>query len=252
MVYSKNFVVAIKVAGRILREHKDFVLLPFGAEYSVLIKNLNAVRAKFKLSIDGTDATSGTWIVVPPNSDVEMERFITNGNWDSGNRFKFIERTSEIEAHRGVKVDDGLVRVEYQTEIVHPVVITTTYEHPRWPHRPRFIGSVRASGSSFKGIGASAGINTNYTNTCSTGPTYESSEAGITVPGSISNQKFVAGEYFDTGNSEVIVLHLRGRVGKKAVSAPITVKTVWTCPTCGKKSKQGEFCQGCGTALEMI
>jgi hypothetical protein len=68
--------------------------------------------------VDGQDATEGTWLVIPPNSDLELERFIRNRNIERGNRFKFIERTGEVEAHRGVGAEDGLIRVEYKRELV--------------------------------------------------------------------------------------------------------------------------------------
>lgn len=264
MVYQNKFVVAIKVHGQILREDGDTVALPFGAEYSVLVKNLNAVRAQFKLSIDGAETTSGGWIVVSANGSVEMERFIKDGNWDSGNRFKFIERTAEVEAHRGVKADDGLVRVEYRVEVVRPVIPVPHYEpypvpwlpphppprppfYPRPPIRPRYgiTGPARAAS-----LGASSGKR--EVGRLVPPSRRLRSDVGITVPGSISDQRFVPAEFFQTGNSEVIVLRLRGHIGAKPVTSPITVKTQAVCSTCGKKSKPGQFCQRCGTALEVV
>src|ERR1700676_3599318 len=101
MVYSPNKVVAcIKVDGKVLREDGNVVTLPFGSEYHIFIKNLNPTRIKVRVSVDGTDATEGTWLVVEPISDLELERFIRSANMDRGNRFKFIERTSDIEEHR--------------------------------------------------------------------------------------------------------------------------------------------------------
>src|SRR5258706_13209245 len=118
MVYQNKFVVAIRVDGKILRETSNIVSLPFGSEYSVLLKNMNSVRALAKVTVDGQDATGGTRLVIDPNSSVELERFIRNGNLARGNRLKFIERTEAIEEHRGIKADDGLVRVEFWTEKV--------------------------------------------------------------------------------------------------------------------------------------
>src|SRR5271167_2589667 len=154
MVYSPNKVVAcVKVDGKILREDKNVVTLPFGSEYSVFIKNLNALRVKVKVSVDGTDATSGTWLVVDSNSELDLERFIRDGNWDSGNRFKFIERTGEIEEHRGIKADDGLIRIEYQVEKPKPIVVDIEEHHHHhdcwgrpwpWYDRPwRYSGGAR-------------------------------------------------------------------------------------------------------------
>lgn len=116
-MYSNQLAVAIKHNGKILRETKDLVHLPFGSEFSVLVKNLNSRRVKFTLSIDGANALDDTEIIVNANSETEIKRFIRNGNMDEGNAFKFIERTQAIEdGPRGIKVDDGVVRVEFWFE----------------------------------------------------------------------------------------------------------------------------------------
>lgn len=145
MVYKDGFIACCKVDGKILREDAGVVTLPFGCEYSVLLKNLTSVRAQVKVSVDGTDATEGTWLIVPANGELELERYIRNGNFDKGNRFKFIERTAGIEAHKGVGASDGLIRVEYKSELVQKVVDETVirrhyvddwYPVPR-PYYPR-------------------------------------------------------------------------------------------------------------------
>jgi hypothetical protein len=143
MTYQTGLVACIKVAGQILRENHDEVLLPFGTEYSILIKNLKSRRVLVKVAVDGVDATEGTRLVIQPNSEVELERFIRNGNLAKGNRFKFIERTGEIEKHRGIKAEDGLVRVEYWTEKVERVEHVRTVRHDDyypapWPYYPPF------------------------------------------------------------------------------------------------------------------
>jgi len=129
-MYKDRFAVAIKHNGKILRETKDLVKLPFGSEFSVLVKNLNSRRAKFTLHIDGTDVLDGEEIIVNANAEVEMKRFIKNGNMDAGNAFKFIERTAKIEdGPRGIKMDDGVVRVEFWFEQAPPTITTTTHIH---------------------------------------------------------------------------------------------------------------------------
>lgn len=129
-MYADKFVVAIKANGKILKETKDLVHLPFGSEFSVLVKNLNSRRAKFTLNIDGTDVLDGEEIIVGANSEVEMKRFIRNGNMDEGNAFKFIERTAKIEeGPRGIKMDDGVVRVQFWFEKQVDTVVTTTHHH---------------------------------------------------------------------------------------------------------------------------
>ena len=144
--------VAIKHNGKILRETKDIVHLPFGSEFSVLVKNLNSKRVKFTLHIDGTDALDGEEIVVNANSETEIKRFIRNGNMDEGNAFKFIERTAAIEdGPRGIKVDDGVIRVEFWFEQDKPEIkINDIYwekHHYRdYYQQPYFINGITRSG----------------------------------------------------------------------------------------------------------
>ena len=143
MVYKDGFISCVKVDGKILREDAGVVSLPFGCEYSVLLKNLTSVRAQVKVSVDGTDATEGTWLIIPANGELELERYIRNGNFDKGNRFKFIERTADIETHKGIGASDGLIRVEYKSEVVQQVVDQTIIrkhyydEYHPWP-RPYY------------------------------------------------------------------------------------------------------------------
>ena len=132
-MYQNKLAVAIKHNGKILRETKDLVQLPFGSEFSVLVKNLNSRRVKFTLHIDGTDVLDGTEIIVNANSEVEMKRFIRNGNMTEGNAFKFIERTQAIEdGPRGIKIDDGVVKVEFWFEKEKPEVKTTIHNDIWW------------------------------------------------------------------------------------------------------------------------
>jgi ribosomal protein S27AE len=74
---------------------------------------------------------------------------------------------------------------------------------------------------------------------------------GITVPGSISEQKFETVPGFITdGQTHVMVLRLMGKVGGAKIEKPVTIKTKTECPTCGTKSRFGtKFCPECGTSL---
>jgi hypothetical protein len=121
-MYNQKLVASIKVKGKILREFKDTVYIPFASEYSILLKNLNTVRAVVNVYIDGENAVPGG-LVIDPGRSVDLERWIKNGNLSEGNRFKFIERTAKIEeGPRGIKEEDGLIRVEYQFEIPRPII----------------------------------------------------------------------------------------------------------------------------------
>lgn len=262
-MYSNRFVVAIKVNGQILRESDDAVALPFGSEYSILLKNLDAVGSQVRVTVDGQDAADG--LIIHGNRSMELERFIRNGNMQSGNRFRFIERTEGIEQHRGVQVDDGLIRVEFQFEQPKPEVqeriireqyIPTHFRPvftPRCPPYPRFglpTMDSRRRGPSASPQGRPGGP----MGSSSRAMKPASASAGITVPGSQSNQQF---RYVQSlrlqEQKHVIVLRLVGMIGGEKIAEPVTVKTRATCNTCGKTAKSdADFCAHCGTALRLI
>lgn len=266
MMFSNLFAIAIKVNGKVLRESGDSVHLPFGSEYSILLKNLNSVRADVKVQVDGQDASGGS-LIVNSGASIDLERFIKNGNLDRGNKFKFIERSASVEDHRGIGVEDGLVRVEYRFEKVEPKMVEYVRHiyrdeyhepwypaypnpyHPIWPPRPwiSYNSTTRSSGISGQSMGAFQGAqNLN----CVQGM----NASGITVPGSESSQKFVHVKGFPLeAQAHVIVLRLFGAVGEQAVTKPVTVKSKPKCVTCGKSNKSNlKFCGNCGTALEII
>ena len=131
MMYNQKLVASIKANGKVLREFKDTVYIPFGSEYSFLIKNLNTQRAVVNVFIDGENVVPGG-LVIDPGRTVDLERWIKNGNLSEGNKFKFIERTSAIEnGPRGIKLEDGLVRIEFQFEKPRPI-INTAYDNFRF------------------------------------------------------------------------------------------------------------------------
>lgn len=275
MTYKKNFVVAIKVNGKILRESAEEVQLPFGSEYSVLLKNLNPVRAMAQIAIDGKDAT--TWLILPANGTIEVERFLRSDNLKQGNRFKFVERTEEVEAHCGIQLEDGLVRVEFKKEKVFElpkVVEHHTYHHhdSYWwkPYHPQpfvpynspytWCGTLtsgsndsvtRSLGALNKSLSPVQAQNMMLSAQCM--KSEDVNTAGITAPGSVSNQEFVSVSGFQTEQSEVITMKLTGHKGPLKVQKPLTVDIRAVCQTCGKRAKgSAKFCQYCGTSLQII
>lgn len=259
-MYKKNYVIALKTDGKILREQNDRVELPFGYEYSVLLKNLNSVRAVASLSVDGVFVAD---FIVPANGDIEVERFIKNGNLHKGNKFKFIERTQAVEEGRGIKAEDGLIRVEFKKEIVPPQPQIVWHQHYQWPDMtPRWPYNSGLVRSCFNTSGAPSGqsVHVNSVQSAALGSfnmsessvKVASSDVGITVPGGLSDQRFVHGAYFSTENtSEVLVLHIVGKQGK--VRKPVTVDVKPVCQTCKKHNKAtSQFCSRCGTSLRLV
>ena len=280
-MYNQKLVASIKSKGKVLREFKDTVYIPFASEYSILLKNLNTTRAVVNVFIDGENAVPGG-LVIDPGRTVDLERWIKNGNLSEGNKFKFIERTQAIEdGPRGIKLEDGLVRIEYQFEIPRPVIniptwttTTTTWNSTPYYGASGSLGSFNVNGvmrsvDTSKGetvramASAATAATLNSMNITASGATHDGmatmdsyvSDVGITVPGSKSEQKFTettVGALDPTIHN--IVLKLVGDLGdNKPVTKPVTVQHKPKCVTCGKQNKShAKFCVECGTALEIF
>jgi hypothetical protein len=261
MMMTSKMVCCLKANGKVLREFKDTVYVPFGSEYSILLKNLNSKRAIVTITIDGTDVVPGG-LVVNANQEIDLERFVTD--MSKGNKFKFIERTAGIEKHRGVKSEDGLIRVSFKYEKVYEQNPTLFY-----PSGVRTFGN---NDIYSKGIGGSASFRSGgivgqtlsnndsgrYLNSaqCSTASySAPQNDVGITVQGSLSEQKFISVSDFVTESQEhVIVLRILGETDVGIpIAAPVTVKTRQECVTCGKLNKSNaKFCSECGTSLQIV
>ena len=246
MMYNQKLVASIKANRKILREFKDTVYIPFASEYSILLKNLNTTRAVVHVFIDGEDQTP-SGLVINAGQEVDLERSIKNGNLKEGNCFKFIERTGAVEQHRGIKLEDGIVRVEYQFELP-PVSINNSILRDL---NRGWITASGASGATYSSTSAS--LNSVVSAQATSVNTYYN-DAGVTVPGSKSDQSFST-TYMGALDStkHTIVLKLLGETpDNKPVEKPVTVKAKPKCVTCGKQNKaHAKFCVECGTALEI-
>ncbi|MFW6002642.1 MAG: hypothetical protein ACOCQD_04815, partial [archaeon] len=134
MVFNMNLVAVVKQNNNNLREYRDsngndIVYIPYGSEYSILLKNLNTVKALATVEVDGREAIKD--LIIHPNRSVELERFFEN-DMNAGHKFKFIEKTDDIKRHRGDKPEDGIVRITYQFESKFNS-LDGGYWHKRWP-----------------------------------------------------------------------------------------------------------------------
>jgi hypothetical protein len=280
-MYHSKFAAAIKVNGKVLREFKDQVYVPFASEYSVLLKNLNTRRAIVNVYIDGENQTPGG-LVIDAGRECNLERSIKNNNLNEGNKFKFIERTSNIENHRGIGVEDGIVRIEFEFEQERPQWYSSNHNtvwndpgYGTWNNNSTWNGTKHtptygvaqgglATNSVLRGRGTSASLNTvnisaqgapiaDVTNSVAQNVSYN--DAGITVAGSKSDQKFrtVSGVYGD-GTKHNIVLKLLGETpDNKPVIKEVTVKAKQRCDTCGRQNKHNaKYCVECGTSLKIF
>lgn len=261
MTYKNNFVVCVKVDGKIMRDSGEEVYIPFGCEYTLLLKNLEARKAVALVSIDGKPMEHK--VIVPAHGEVELERFLEE-DLDRGYRFKFIEKTKEVSEHRGDDPCDGLITVEYwferQVEEV-PYIKWTPIEKPYYP-RPwgtdiHWSNDNHTFGSSTGNLRCAKGIAPMTTMSCFNVSTLNDSVSfdseGITVKGEDSNQSF---RYGHVGTLEVsshtITLKLKGLTSNKSkpVQVPVYVNTRLICSSCGKSHKSSvRFCSSCGTRL---
>jgi len=260
MMHSNSFVATIKVNGKFVREQGAVLRIPFGIEYSIFLKNLNSRRALASISIDGKDIAGGTRFILSPNSVFEVERFLRNGNMNEGNKFKFIERTSAVEKHRGVQPEDGLIRVEFwkEQEVIrvprieyYPVPIPDRRRN--WDRRIGFQSFLKSSNTTAGITGATVNCSNSMLDSRSASASCFN-ETGITAEGSYSNQSFYYGESFATETqSTVIVLHLKGEVEGKQITRVVSTKQKETCSSCGLKSSSANaFCPRCGTSLQLV
>ncbi|GAI85222.1 unnamed protein product, partial [marine sediment metagenome] len=241
-MFMNNFIVVIKNNGNIMREINGSVKLPFGSEYSILLKNKDSRTAVASIEIDGEDVMGGHRYIVPGNSTRELKGFLKGMN--ANNRFRFIKKTKEISKFRGDRLDDGLIRVEfwYEQKQRQPWIL---YNNCPIQLRDR-------SSDSSGGIGTHQFIYTSNTSgftkngsaviTAAYNISQPLLDEGITVKGSKTNQQFHYGcvGTLET-NSSVIIIKLIGET-KRAdrvvkIKKPITVRTRIQCPTCGRKWK---------------
>jgi len=268
-VYSKKFVVVLKVDGRILREfnHENLsefesecsLLLPFGCEYSLMCKNLESRPAKMRMWIDGEDVLSGNAILVRANSSVNIDGFM-NSNGKITNKFKFIQKTDQIIEHRGDKIDDGMIRVEWQFEKPKPVEVHVNYKYSDWfPAVPVikyptlwYNNTTYTSSGNVCPVGACASTPTASFSGEASFSSCAQPDEGITVKGSQLSKQFYTSYIGDLEeNSHVVIIRLKGTDKKDhKVIVPVEVKTKIQCPTCGNVSKSGnKFCANCGTCI---
>jgi len=263
MMYRAGLVAVIVANGKIVREMNSAgtstVYLPFGCEYSIRFKNNETRRAVVSVEIDGQDVLSGHQLVVDANSESEVKGFLDAGGNVAKNAFRFIEKTKEISDHRGDKINDGIVRIEFQFEEPYippynPPRLKKTWPSPQ-PQPPIWYESNSYGCDSLRSTNVSM-----ESKTCGsvqslaykTKEMIPDNDAGITVAGSHVNQKFgttYTGRLDPT--KHVIVFELKGaKSDGQPIVQPVLTRQKVQCPTCGRHAKSSaRFCSNCSTCL---
>jgi len=246
MVYNNKFVVVIKSGHKVLREKGDTVFIPFGSEYSILMKNLNTVKAIVTVLVDGKTVSPGSQFIIDAGESLELEGFLKNSRVT--NRFKFIERTKRIEKHRGIHLCDGLVQVTFQFEKkpCHTIKWDSYQTKPVWYDNSIYhYYDPAAVPLRTKSRDVTYSTNAQVKASC------DLNDTGITVKGSESDQSFCCGSVGSLENQKYnIVLQLKGKLKKRKLKKAVLTKTKLCCDICGKKNKSSnKFCVECGTAL---
>jgi hypothetical protein len=284
-MYKNEAAIAVKVGGKVVREiEPGKVNIPFKSEYSVYFKNLSDRSCVVKVTIDGEDVLKSRSLIFKANDSIDLERYVDNYN--SGNKFKFIAMTDNIAENRGVKTEDGIVRVEWQFE--KKVVLQEQITIDTWPRKQYFVdpnqywygnntvvcdsmqlnvGSNLGGQNISRGIGGqSVGMNLNSVGVASAScysaniqpqilcgtpnlnveTKTSGGMAGFTTKGSESNQQFKLGSIGTLESNKYSACIYMMGVEGKV----ITTKDKIECEVCGKVNPYtSKFCSECGTYL---
>ena len=278
MVYCEKFVAIIVCNGKIVREVRsngqDVVPLPFGQDYSIRLKNLHSRRAAVKITIDGKDVVDGKKIILDVDETTELEGFMDGHTVK--NRFRFIKHTKDTKEFRGERIDDGIVRIEWQFEeeyippkkIIHEEHYYHHYDYYHhdywWPHTPQwpskrwndiiFTNNTSADKgiSGINNVSYSANVDT-FSSNITRDINADSLDDGFTGKGSQTKQEFSRG-YVGKLESQkhVIVIQLKGTDKQsKPIKKVVTTKDKLQCVNCGHQCKSSmQFCPECGSFLE--
>lgn len=244
-MHKENLVLSVIVDGKISRENSGQVYLPYGTEYSLRLKNLDASRRVIvKVNIDGNSATESS-IVIGANSTLDLQGFL-KGN-SVKNSFKFIELTDRIRDHKGDRPDWGIISVSFQFEEPYRPQYT-----PRPPFNP--VPSYPYDyPDGWKKLGRSEGrLTRSYAINNIGDIRFNStvSSQGLTVPGTPIRQDFVSASVNALGPTYTISLQLLGQTPQAQPIRAVRTARRASCPTCGTKQRgNAKYCSECSTCL---
>src|SRR5690349_1572984 len=138
-MYRDSYVAALVVDGKIQKESDDgSVLIPFGSEYVLRLKNKLRKRAVADVWIDGKIAVKG--VVIDANGTVDLERFVVDGNLNEGKRFK-LARLTDPKVDQPNDSENGNIEVNFYPEKDEPVVEKKViHEYHNCSHHWNYLG----------------------------------------------------------------------------------------------------------------
>lgn len=253
MMYKNNFVAVVKSSGSILRETGNTVYLEYGSEYSILLKNKDSRKALVSIEVDGEDVLNGHGLIVSANTTQEVKGFMRD--MSETNRFKFINKTKQIQSHRGDRLDDGLIRITYRFQ--EPTRFGNNLSIQKrlpdwWDNSKIWAEPMKYNNSTDVYYGSTINSSSNITaNFCLMSA--PQSDEGITVKGEKIKENYEYGHIGTLDSVEnVIIIQLKGITSAgRRVNKTVTVKTKIKCSTCGSTNRSNNnFCWKCGTYIK--
>jgi len=282
-MYSNGHVVAVQVNGKTVNDSNGKVLLPFGVEYSLMLKNRNDRKVVARVYIDGEEVTKSGRLILDANSSLNLERYVEDMN--NGARFKFVPLANDKVKDKGdsekgyVEVRFQLVKPTQSQVIYHEEHIYHNHHHfnDYWTYPiykgPYYIGDpvwCSTNGdpvwcSTNGGCGGTCTSNSSNNMTsisCSVGGSLNEAnvekqyfakiednhlieEAGATIKGSNSDQKFSYSYVGELEAQETVIRFQLVGTSDKEIALQYT-KT--HCNQCGKRYETNDnFCSKCGT-----
>jgi len=258
-MYSNGHVVAVQVNGKTVNDSNGKVLLPFGVEYSLMLKNRNDRKAVVRVYIDGDEVTKTGKLILEANSSLNLERYIDD--MDKGAKFKFVPLGHKDVDDKGnsekgwVEVRFQLVKPPQMPVIIHEDHIYHEHHHhnywdyPHWKYPYYTNNPIWYSANSGDCVGTlnNGGMNLTTVN-CNSNVTFSSNfsqESGATIKGNNSNQKFSYSYVGELESQETVIRFQLVGTSDKDVASQYT-KT--HCNQCGKRYEKNDiFCSKCGT-----
>jgi hypothetical protein len=160
-----GFTVAVIVDGKPIRESNEenirTVRVPFDTEYKLRLKNKTDRRALIDVLIDGTSVLmSGQQFLLAANSQLDIERFVLDGNLRSGKKFKFV-RDNHVDVDQPGDPQNGRIEVRFHQEDQWTTIIDSLRSYPGYPGYPGYSGIISIGSTS---MSQTSGTNLNITN----------------------------------------------------------------------------------------